>query len=159
LGRRNVASGRSSRFIERSRTNYRAGRKDRRSAAYDRRDYRTDEALIDEVTTIEEPPAFTEDQPPVFKPHRTVPVESKPLEPIAPTIWDAIDVNKVKKRTFNEEEREEIMMMDLKGERLAIRAKVRNRYSHDLPHSYGRDEESRVVTAYYLSSGRRAVFK
>jgi hypothetical protein len=74
-----------------------------------------DKELIDEVTVMEEPPVFTEQQPPVFKSHRTAPVESKPLEPIAPEVWNAIDVNKV-----TSEEREGILHLDAKAERLAI---------------------------------------
>jgi len=42
-----------------------------------------DNALIDEVTVIEEPPACIEETP-VFRPHKAAPVESKPRRTARP---------------------------------------------------------------------------
>ena len=59
---------------------------------------------------IEEEPAFFEEQPPVYKSHRPAPVEPpKPSEPISEATWEAIQVGPQNKRTFTDEEREEIL--------------------------------------------------
>jgi hypothetical protein len=85
----------------------------------------------EEKTIIEEPPAFVEEQLPVYKSVVTLPVSTpKPREPIPEEVWDAIDVNKVQKRGFSAEEREEILAMDLKGEKMAIIARA---FATDIP--------------------------
>jgi hypothetical protein len=90
-----------------------------------------DNALMPGEVTLIERPAFTEPQPPVFKPHRPEPVEPpKPSEPISEATWESIQVGPKNKRTFTNEEREEIIPLDLKGEKLA---KIAHQFGTSIP--------------------------